>query len=352
MATLRTVMGKDCLSIFNLLLFTNDQQSSVKTCLDSLEEYFKLKVNVVHERYLFNSAMQNPGEKIDDFVHRLCELSKNCGYGTMRDDLVCDRMVLGASHNDLRLRMFREKDLTLDKAISMARESETLKHQMKEIRTPTGTQFDSEQSVHLVKKKMGHQKTMKPNNIGSRNICKFCGNQHQLRKKFCLAFGKICKTCKKPNHFVKMCKMKSNKNHGETNQTRKKPIGKRKIYVVEESDYVEEESRSESDNLSDRDIFRVQTIGAVQSTGKNWYAGVKTKIPPTTDTNCEEIRCQIDTRPTCNLISENDCEKVVAGSPVRLKKTKVLLKMYDGSVMKPLGSTVLLCKLGSVKQKI
>ena len=69
------------------------------------------------------------------------------------------------------------------------------------------------------------------------------------------------------------------------------------------------------------------------------------KIPHTADTNCEEIRRQIDTRSTCNLISKNDCEKLVAGSPMRLKKTKVLLKMYDGSMMKPFGSTLSLCNL-------
>ena len=122
--------------------------------------------------------------------------------------------------------------------------------------------------------------------------------------------------------------------------------------MVEESDCVEEVSGSDSDSLSDQDIFRVQTIGTVQSAGKKWYAGVTMKIPHTTDTNCKEIRCQIDTGSTCNLISESDCKKLVADSPMTLKKTKVLLKMYDGSIMKPLGSTLLLCKFGSVKQKI
>ena len=52
------------------------------------------------------------------------------------------------------------------------------------------------------------------------------------------------------------------------------------------------------------------------------------------------------------VADRNNCEKLVADSPMRLKKTKVLLKMYDGSIMKPLGSTHLLCKFGSVKQKI
>ena len=106
LATLHMVMGKDCLSIFNLLPLIEDQQSSLKTCLDSLEEHFNPKVNVVYERYLFNSVVQNPGEKIDDFVHRLCELSKGCEYGMLCDDLVHDRMILGTTDNDLRLRMF------------------------------------------------------------------------------------------------------------------------------------------------------------------------------------------------------------------------------------------------------
>ena len=120
LATLRTVMGKGYLSFFNLLPLTEDQRLSVKTCLNSLEKYFKPKVNVVYKRYLLNSAMQNPGEKIDDFVHRLRELSNSCEYGMLCDDLVSERMVLGMSDNDLRLRMFREKALTLDKAILMA----------------------------------------------------------------------------------------------------------------------------------------------------------------------------------------------------------------------------------------
>ena len=75
----------------------------MKTCWDSLKEHFKPKVNVVYERYLFNSAVQNSGEKIDDFVHRLRELSKSCEYGMLCDDLVRDRMVLGTTDNDLNL---------------------------------------------------------------------------------------------------------------------------------------------------------------------------------------------------------------------------------------------------------
>ena len=58
------------------------------------------------------------------------------------------------------------------------------------------------------------------------------------------------------------------KSNDETSQTRKKAIGKGKVYVVEESDCVEEVSGSDSDSLSDQDVFRVQTIGTIQSAGE------------------------------------------------------------------------------------
>lgn len=32
-------------------------------------------------------------------------------------------------------------------------------------------------------------------------MCKFCRNKHVLKKEFCLAWGKTCKTCHGRKHF-------------------------------------------------------------------------------------------------------------------------------------------------------
>ena len=64
LATLRSVMGKDCLEIFLNLELTQEERGSVTSSLKALEAYFKLKTNVVYERFLFNSATQSSEEEI------------------------------------------------------------------------------------------------------------------------------------------------------------------------------------------------------------------------------------------------------------------------------------------------
>ena len=59
LATLRSVMGKDCLEIFLNLELTPEERASVTSSLKALEAYFKPKTNVVYERFLFNSATQS-----------------------------------------------------------------------------------------------------------------------------------------------------------------------------------------------------------------------------------------------------------------------------------------------------
>ena len=56
LATLRSVMGKDCLQIFLNLKLTEEESTSVNASLAALEAYFKPKTSVVYERYLFNSS--------------------------------------------------------------------------------------------------------------------------------------------------------------------------------------------------------------------------------------------------------------------------------------------------------
>eukprot|EP00794_Sanderia_malayensis_P002125 gene2125-2412_t len=175
-ATLRTVMGKDCLSIFKLLQLTDAQRLSVKFCL------------------LFAAT-----------ASKNISSQKSCECGTLCDDLVRDRIVLGTSDNDLRLRMFREKALTLHKVIMMARESEILKQQVKEIKAPSGNHHTIEENVNFMKKK----KTLKTESRdANQKPCRYCGNEHQSGNQFCAAYGKTCKACKRQNHFAKVCEMK------------------------------------------------------------------------------------------------------------------------------------------------
>lgn len=95
LATLRSVMGKDCLEIFLNLELTPEERASVTSSLKALEAYFKPKTNVVYERFLFNSATQSSEEEIDEFVNRLRKMASSCKCGALTDEMIRDRIVIG-----------------------------------------------------------------------------------------------------------------------------------------------------------------------------------------------------------------------------------------------------------------
>ena len=153
LATFRSVMGKDCLQIFLNLKLSEEERNSVNSCLNALEAYFKPKRNVVYERYLFNTCTQNVEESVHGYVNRLRKHASTCEFGTLTDELIRDRLVLGLREESTKLRLLKEETLSLDKAINMCRSSEIATQQMKIIQ-----QESKPEDVHIVKQ----QRPQKP----------------------------------------------------------------------------------------------------------------------------------------------------------------------------------------------
>ena len=53
-------------------------------------------------------------------------LAKHCGYGDLRDELIRDRLIVGIRDSRLSERLQLDADLTLDKALAIIRQSETV----------------------------------------------------------------------------------------------------------------------------------------------------------------------------------------------------------------------------------
>ena len=133
LASLRSIMGRDCLQIFRNLSLSPEQQESVQSCLDELETYFKPQRNVVYERYVFNSCVQSQDESVVPFINRLRKLASSCNFGTLTDELIRDRLVISIKDKDLKGRLLRQKDLSLQKAIELSKSSEVTNQQLKSL---------------------------------------------------------------------------------------------------------------------------------------------------------------------------------------------------------------------------
>ena len=76
-----------------------------------MEAYFKPKRDVVYERYVFNSSSQQQEESTDEYVNRLRKYAASCNFGSLTDELIRDRLVLGIRDQATKLRLLKEENL-------------------------------------------------------------------------------------------------------------------------------------------------------------------------------------------------------------------------------------------------
>ena len=106
----------------------------------------------------------------------------------------------GTRNAKVRENLLKQKKLTLEKAVDIARASENIAAQIKVM--------SSESGLFAVKEQGKGQSDGSPVVTESRiKDCRFCGQSHERRN--CPAFGQICAYCKKKNHFVAKCPVRT-----------------------------------------------------------------------------------------------------------------------------------------------
>ena len=109
-AVLLHLAGVEVQTIFETL---SDTGTDYDTALAKLNEYFEPKKNIPFERHAFRQAAQESHESIDAYVTRLRSLAKSCEYDKV-DEMIRDQVVDKCASNNLRRRLLRETDLTLE----------------------------------------------------------------------------------------------------------------------------------------------------------------------------------------------------------------------------------------------
>ncbi len=219
-ATLLSVMGRECYQVYENLPLTADERKKTDTILEKLGNHFEPQRNTIYERYMYNSAMQEAHENIEQFYNRLRKLSSTCNFGTLLDEMLRDRLVIGIKDNPTRARLLREPNLKLDKALDICRSSEVAALQLHAMETP-------DETVHHLQSKAqaSHKKKPKP--------CIYCGDIHKYGK--CPAYGLECPKCHKKNHFAKVCRSTQSSSTSTEDQKRKHKKGNRKSIKLQKA---------------------------------------------------------------------------------------------------------------------
>lgn len=192
-----------------ILLQFPEIPDTLEGVLDKFTGYFTPKVNVIFERFLFNTRLQRDHETVNDFIIDLHKIAETCKFGTLKEELIRDRIAVGIQNKKVSENLQLKSDLTLNDAILIVKRAED---QEKQTKIMLGSQTDSNYEVNKIKK----------SNISSRK-CYFCGvdynNQHQ-----CPARDATCFKCGRIGHFSSVCRSNDEKN-------KQSKSGKKQLYI-------------------------------------------------------------------------------------------------------------------------
>jgi len=99
----------------------DEDQKKYSEVLAKFNGHFKVRKNVIFEQARFNRQEQEEGETVEHFISSLYQLSEDCEYGAMRNELIRDRLVVGIRDVALSERLQTDENLTLDKAKKVIR---------------------------------------------------------------------------------------------------------------------------------------------------------------------------------------------------------------------------------------
>ncbi|XP_046392169.1 uncharacterized protein LOC124160378 [Ischnura elegans] len=210
------VMGEKAEDVLlSLQLSAADKKKYKKVC-EEFNNHYMGRVNIVYMRAKFNQRCQEEGEAVDEFISDLYRLIQYCEYGSLQDDLLRDRIVVGVYDAKLSQALQMDPGLTLEVALRKARQAEEVQRQQGLLRgtqgsTHRGVASDYEVSEVKKRTKPISGKRASPGGCSGQSQhqrCGRCGRSPQHAFATCLARQSTCHACSKKGHWRKMCRLR------------------------------------------------------------------------------------------------------------------------------------------------
>ena len=211
--TLLYCMGEEAEDVLDATGISDADKSDYKKVLDKFDDHFQVRKNLIYERARFNQRKQEKGESVELFITALHQIVDICEFGTMKDELIRDRLVVGIRDKTLSERLQMEGELTLEKAKRLIRQREAVKEQGSALKSSGAEDSHSLESVaskHQRRRFKAHsvQSDQRSRAPPTSNKCRRCGGEsHPLQR--CPAKEVVCHKCNRKGHFRKHCLSKT-----------------------------------------------------------------------------------------------------------------------------------------------
>ena len=214
--TLIYAIGDEADDILTSLKLTEAQKRKYDVVRQKFEPYIVKRRNPIFERAKFNQRKQEEGVPVDSFITALYCLVEYCGYGELHDEIIRDRLVVGLCDADLSERLQMDADLTLEKAITAARQSEAVKKQQAVVRGAE-SQATNVDNIHIHQQQRKHrgegaQQQRRPfpaqqrqKQVSAQKTCSRCWKSPSHGCPQCPAREATCRKCGKKGHYQVVC---------------------------------------------------------------------------------------------------------------------------------------------------
>ena len=178
------------------------EDADMNTIIMAMQTHLRRQRNIIIDRRDFYMRVQEAGETVDDFLCGLKEIASFCDFcHHCQDNRFRDRVVVGTRDEEARRRMLEEPDITLQKAVDIARASENAASNSSAIRDPAGST--------LARVSQYQRSRGRPRDRSTEKTCPRCGGEVHRSAGDCRAVKRTCRACGKVGHFASVCRSRS-----------------------------------------------------------------------------------------------------------------------------------------------
>jgi len=201
-STLLYCLGEEADDVLSSTNITETQRRRYSDVLSKFDSFFHVTKNVIFKRARFNRRIQQEGESAEQYIAALYNLAESCEYGTMKSELIRDRLVVGIRDIGLSERLQADDKLTLDKAKKAIRIKEAVHEQQELLQGDTKGNPISVDGVRTDHNMLSRKQPSSSKPL--RKLCTRCGRVHD-RKAKCPARDAICHRCRRKGHYESQC---------------------------------------------------------------------------------------------------------------------------------------------------
>ncbi|CAN7995554.1 unnamed protein product, partial [Ixodes hexagonus] len=120
--------------------------------------------------------------------------------------MIRDQVIFGINNEELRMKLLKLEDPTLETVAKVCLVHETSVNQLKAFKQDPSMTNQVTDTLHAMRTAKPKQHAVKS---PPTKTCRYCGKAHVFNKTACPAWGKECSKCGKKSNFAKQCKSRA-----------------------------------------------------------------------------------------------------------------------------------------------